>query len=54
MDADSLDFRVAYAWIGAEARALQRTPDDVAARDRQMARCWVRCIVARVRMRGRK
>lgn len=37
-----------YDWNRAEAKRLQRTPDDIDARDRMLARCRVRCLLARM------
>lgn len=46
----SRDAMLDYRWQQADARAMQRSPEDIAARDHRLARCIVRCLVARLRI----
>jgi len=47
----SVDAMIGYLWNNAEDKREQRTPEDINARDRILARCRVRCLLARLRMR---
>lgn len=47
----SLDEAHEYDWNRAEARRLQRTAEDIDARDRILARCRIRCLLARMILR---
>lgn len=46
-----IDAMIEYRWGQAEARREQRTEEDIVVRDRLLARCRVRCLLARMRMR---
>jgi len=45
-----IDAMIAYRWDRAESRRMQRTPEDIEARDRALVRCRIRCLLARLRM----
>lgn len=48
---DPMDTAIWFAWNKAEAKRMQRTPEDIEARDRILARCRIRCLLAKIRMR---
>lgn len=48
---DPMDAAIWFAWNKAEAKRLQRTPEDIEAQDRILARCRIRCLLARISMK---